>query len=92
MWKDFFEAAIKKNVPEQIAGSKDHKEKKPGLTSGEMVEGQAVSLSEQTEKVAQVTEFHREHVRSIEATGTKAERTENMVASEQIEMLQKLGR
>lgn len=87
MRKDFFEAALKKTAPDQIAG-REKKSSPQHQLSGDLSEGEAVSLQEPSEKPQPVTIEHREYFRSIQRPEQQVEQRENMETRQQIEMLQ----
>ncbi len=98
MWKDFFEAALKQNIPEQVFGT----ENKPGGKSGgDLKEGETVSLAvlKKDKTAAQPVEkksekapisiehrdyFRREFITTESALGSK----EQMQTRQHIELLQ----
>jgi hypothetical protein len=62
MWEDFFKAAAKKNIPEQIL-SKGESGEKHTIQSATLVEGQVMSLSREVKETKKVTTEHLDYFR-----------------------------
>lgn len=86
MWKDFFEAAMKQTVPDQIFGGKEHGKKESKKPSEQtLIEGEEMSLTQikesSSEKKTITTTEHREYVKEtferIEGKNESKEETEN---------------
>ena len=74
MWEDFFKAAAKKTVPEQIL-SKNEAEQSHGTKSGTLVEGQVMSLSREVTETKKASAEHLDYFRR-EVQYAEVQRTE----------------
>lgn len=88
MWKDFFQAALKKTVPEQVTGKEAKAKESAFSTSGELTEGQEISLQAQQDQEPVISMEHREYFRREVVTAeNRSDQKEQYEVRERLEML-----